>query len=102
MDKQAFDGCVVESGRGGGIASYALANAGFKVALVESGKRLRAGIDYNGHGPPYAQLEERLKAGHRNPFPSLQDFSERDHFTAVGDRPGHGDRKSTRLNSSHT
>jgi len=36
------------------------------------------------------KLEERLKAGHRNPFPSLQDFAERDHYTAVGDRPGHG------------
>src|SRR5216684_3507259 len=90
MLKQIFDVCVVGSGPGGGIAVYVLANAGFKVALVESGKRLRAGIDYNGHGSAYAQLEERLKAGHRNPFPSVQDFSERDHYTAVGDRPGHG------------
>ena len=90
MLKQIFDVCVVGSGPGGGIAVYVLANAGFKVALVESGKRLRAGIDYNGHGSAYAQLDERLKAGHRNPFPSVQDFSERDHYTAVGDRPGHG------------
>jgi choline dehydrogenase-like flavoprotein len=90
MTKQLFDVCVVGSGPGGGIATYVLANAGLRVALVESGKRLRAGIDYNGHGSAYAQLEERLKAGHRNPFPSILDFSERDHFTAVGDRPGHG------------
>ncbi len=90
MAKQVFDICVVGSGPGGGIATYILASAGFKVALIESGRRLRAGLDYNGHGSAYAQLEDRLKEGHRNPFPSILDFSERGHFIAVGDRPGHG------------
>jgi|SRR5579863_2310103 len=90
MPKQIFDVCIVGSGPGGGIATYVLASAGFKVALVESGSRLRAGIDYNGHGSTYAQLEQRLKSGHRSPFPSVLDFSERNHFTAIGDRPGHG------------
>jgi choline dehydrogenase-like flavoprotein len=90
MAKQVFEVCIVGSGPGGGIATYVLAKAGIKVALVESGRRLRPGIDYNGHGNAYAQLEDRLKAGHRSAFPSVLDFSERNHFTAVGDRPGHG------------
>ena len=90
MFKEVFDVCIVGSGPGGGIATYVLTSAGFKVALVESGSRLRAGIDYNGHGSAYDQLEQRLKAGHRSPFPSVLDFSERNHFTAIGDRPGHG------------
>src|SRR5215472_497811 len=85
-----FDICVVGSGPGGGIATYVLASAGLKVALVESGRRLRAGLDYNSHGSAFAHLEERLKAGYHTPFPSVLDFSERDHFTAVGDRPEHG------------
>jgi len=90
MAKQIFDICVVGSGPGGGIATYVLTNTGFKVALVESGRSLRAGVDYTGHGSAYAQLEQRLKAGHKNPFSSILDFSERNHFTPVGDRPGHG------------
>lgn len=88
--ERVFDVCVVGSGPGGGIATYVLTRAGLKVALVEAGRRLRAGIDYNGHGSAYAQIEDRLKAGHKTAFPSVLDFSERDHFTAVGDRPGHG------------
>ena len=46
---QIFDVCVVGSGPGGGMATYVLATAGLKVALVEAGKALRAGIDYNSH-----------------------------------------------------
>src|SRR5581483_10776816 len=90
MAERTFDICIVGSGPGGGIASYVLAGAGFKVALVEAGRRLRAGVDYSEHGSAYAQIEERLKAGHRSPFPGLHEFSEKNHFTPVGDRPGHG------------
>ena len=89
--KQTYDVCVVGSGPGGGIASYALARAGLKVALVEAGDKLRPGIDFNAHGSPYAHLEERLKAGRTALVSSVfQDFGERDHFTPVGDKPGHG------------
>jgi choline dehydrogenase-like flavoprotein len=45
MATSVYDVCVVGSGPGGGIASYALTRAGLKVALVEAGPRLRAGID---------------------------------------------------------
>ncbi|MGH9612534.1 MAG: NAD(P)-binding protein, partial [Bryobacteraceae bacterium] len=62
-----YDVCIVGSGPGGGIVTYVLTKAGLKVALVEAGPRLRAGIDYNAHGSPYAHLEERLKVGFRNP-----------------------------------
>jgi choline dehydrogenase-like flavoprotein len=86
-----FDVCVVGSGPGGGIASYALAKAGLKVALVEAGPRLRAGVDYDAHGSPYRNLEPRLKAGYRRPISSVfSDHCERNHFTPVGDNPGHG------------
>lgn len=89
MASQVFDACVVGSGPGGGIAAYALASAGAKVALVEAGPRLRPGIDFNSHGPVYDHLDRRLSEG-RSALFRVTDFSDRDHFTPVGDRPGHG------------
>jgi len=89
--KTTFDVCIIGSGPGGGIAAYVLAKSGLKVALVEAGPRLRAGVDYNAHGSVYANLEKRLQSGHRQPVSSVwNDYAERNHFTPVGDRPGHG------------
>jgi len=85
-----YDVCVIGSGPGGGTAAYALTKAGLKVALVEAGPRLRAGVDFNAHAPVYSNLDARLRAGFTTPFSSVTDFSERNHFTPVGDRPGHG------------
>ena len=61
MQHKVFDVCVVGSGPGGGIAAYVLAKAGVKVALVEGGGRLRAGVDYNAHVDAHSTLEDRLK-----------------------------------------
>ena len=83
MAGTVYDVIVVGSGPGGGIAAYALAKAGLKVALVEAGPRLRAGADYNGHHWPYERLDRRAPNFWRDNFL-------RDHFTPVGDRPGHG------------
>lgn len=85
--KKSFDVCVVGSGPGGGIAAYVLAKAGLKVALVEAGKSLRAGVDYNTHAWPYEITERRLR-GEKPSMPRLT--FESNHFTSVGDRPAHG------------
>lgn len=85
------DVIVVGSGPGGGIAAYVLATRGLKVALIEAGRPLRAGVDYNAHLTGWDHLEKRLRQGRRNPVSSVWgDYAERDHFTAVGDRPAHG------------
>jgi choline dehydrogenase-like flavoprotein len=89
MKQTIYDVCVVGSGPGGGISSYVLASTGLKVALVESGEWLRPGVDYGGHASVYLKLNERL-AAKRSPLLSVTDYSDSDHFTAVGDRPGHG------------
>jgi choline dehydrogenase-like flavoprotein len=86
-----YDVIVVGSGPGGGIAAYALTRAGARVALVEAGRRLRPGIDYNSHGNVYDKLEARLKAGFSSPVSSVwRDYAEKDHFVPVGDTPRHG------------
>ncbi len=89
MRRNIYDVCVVGSGPGGGISSYVLAAAGLKVALVESGRWLRPGMDFGGHSSIYDKLDERLGA-QRSPLLSVTDFSDKNHFTPVGDRPGHG------------
>src|SRR3954471_23900317 len=90
MAEAVFDVCVVGSGPGGGIAAHVLTAAGLKVALVEAGRRLRPGVDYNAHGSPMEHLEERLREGAASPVRSGTNYTARAHFTAVGDRPGHG------------
>ena len=83
MAEDQYDAIVVGSGPGGGIATYALAAAGLKVALVEAGPRLTAGVDYQGHHWPYEYRDRRA--------PNFwSDNFLRGHFTPVGDRPGHG------------
>jgi choline dehydrogenase-like flavoprotein len=89
MPQTIYDVCVVGSGPGGGISSYVLSSAGLKVALVESGKWLRPGVDYGGHTSIYRTLDKRLTAK-RSALLSVTDFSDSDHFTPVGDRPNHG------------
>lgn len=81
--EQQYDVIVVGSGPGGGIATYALATGGLKVALVEAGPRLQAGVDYSGHHWPYDYRDRRAPNFWRDNFL-------RGHFTPVGDRPGHG------------
>ncbi len=85
-----YDAIVVGSGPGGGIAAYALAQQGLQVALLEAGGRLLAGRDYGRDLPPLDLLERRLAQGKVGGFDSAWDYREQDHFTGVGDRPGHG------------
>ncbi len=85
-----YDAIVVGSGPGGGIAAYSLAAQGLSVALVESGGRLLPGRDYGRDLPPLDLLERRLAKGMAGGFDSAWDYRETNHFTGVGDRPGHG------------
>ena len=91
MPQTTFDVCVVGSGPGGGIAAYALTKAGLKVALVERGRRLRAGVDYGNYNTSLAQIGKRLDAHLAGPLPAVsRDFNEVNSFVPVGDRPRHG------------
>jgi choline dehydrogenase-like flavoprotein len=87
MATRKFDVCVIGSGPGGGIAAYALTKAGLKVALVEAGLQLRAGIDFGTHAWP-DEVNERLRKTGRDDTPRLR--FETNHFTPVGDTPRHG------------
>jgi choline dehydrogenase-like flavoprotein len=79
--KQVFDVCIVGSGPGGGIAAYALTRAGLTVALIEAGRRLQPGVDFNAHATAHH--------GTSNPANGVGP-AERNHFTPVGDNPKHG------------
>ena len=90
MAKEILDVVVVGSGPGGGIATYALCQQGLKVGLVEAGRRMIPGKDYNGHGSAHKDWEKRLAAGFKTPHWKVTDYQEKDHFVGVGDNPRHG------------
>jgi choline dehydrogenase-like flavoprotein len=87
MAAQIFDIIIVGSGPGGGIATYVLTRAGLRVALVEAGRQLTPGVDYNDHQMPYELRAMRADPARRDQAPGFR--YERNHFTPVGDRPGH-------------
>jgi choline dehydrogenase-like flavoprotein len=70
------------------MATYVLARSGLKVALVEAGKALRAGIDYNTHLHLPEGSKNFISRRSHESGPHL--VFERDHFTPIGDHPGHG------------
>ncbi len=86
MAQQKFDVCVIGSGPGGGIATYVLAQAGLKVALVEAGSQLKAAIDFGTHAWPYDVMDKRYLGNDDTPRLKF----ESNHFTPVGDTPRHG------------
>jgi choline dehydrogenase-like flavoprotein len=87
MPQQIFDVIIVGSGPGGGVATFVLTRAGLRVALVEAGRQLTPGIDYNDHAMPYELHEMRADPARRSKIPGFP--YERNHFTPVGDNPGH-------------
>lgn len=86
MAQQKFDVCIVGSGPGGGMATYVLAKAGLKVALVEAGSQLKAAIDFGTHAWPYDVMDKRYLGNDNTPRLKF----ESNHFTPVGDTPRHG------------
>jgi choline dehydrogenase-like flavoprotein len=56
MAKQKYDVVVIGSGAGGATAAYVLVNQGLNVILLEAGRMLDPGKDFNTHAWPYELL----------------------------------------------